>query len=122
MRSLRYGESDRILHLYTPSRGRIGAIAKGVRRTRSFGGRLEPFCRVRLVCHEGRGELLTVTGVETEADEVAFSRSARRRTMCSCMSFAPGAASAAYEQMPTESDARSRRSPPRRRSSRFSAL
>jgi DNA repair protein RecO (recombination protein O) len=66
LRSLRYGEADRILHLYTPGRGRLGAIAKGVRRTRSrFGGRLEPFCRVRLVCHEGRGELLTVTGVET---------------------------------------------------------
>jgi DNA repair protein RecO (recombination protein O) len=66
LRSMRYGEADRILHLYTPARGRIGAIAKGVRRTRSrFGGRLEPFCQVRLVCHEGRGELLTVTGVET---------------------------------------------------------
>jgi len=66
LRSLRYGEADRILHLYTPGRGRIGAIAKGVRRTRSrFGGRLEPFCRVALICHEGRGELLTVTGVET---------------------------------------------------------
>src|SRR5665213_615336 len=66
LRSLRYGEADRILHLYTPSRGRIGAIAKGVRRTRSrFGGRLEPFSRVRLICHEGRGELLTVTSVET---------------------------------------------------------
>jgi len=66
LRSLRYGEADRILHLYTPARGRVGAIAKGVRRTRSrFGGRLEPFSRVRLVCHEGRGELLTVTSVET---------------------------------------------------------
>ena len=66
LRSLRYGEADRILHLYTPARGRIGAIAKGVRRTRSrFGGRLEPFSRVCLVCHEGRGELLTITGVET---------------------------------------------------------
>ncbi len=66
LRSLRYGEADRILHLYTPMRGRVGAIAKGVRRTRSrFGGRLEPFSRVRLVCHEGRGELLTITAVET---------------------------------------------------------
>jgi DNA repair protein RecO (recombination protein O) len=73
LRSLRYGEADRILHLYTPDRGRIGAIAKGVRRTRSrFGGRLEPFCRVRLVCHEGRGELLTVTGVETLASHAAL--------------------------------------------------
>jgi len=66
LRSLRYGEADRILHLYTPSRGRVGAIAKGVRRTRSrFGGRLEPFSRVRLICHEGRGDLVTVTSVET---------------------------------------------------------
>ena len=66
LRSLRYGEADRILHLYTPGRGRVGAIAKGVRRTRSrFGGRLEPFSRVRMVCHEGRGELLTITSVET---------------------------------------------------------
>jgi DNA repair protein RecO (recombination protein O) len=66
LRSLRYGEADRILHLYTPGAGRLGAIAKGVRRTRSrFGGRLEPFFRVRLVLYQGRGELLTVTSVET---------------------------------------------------------
>ncbi len=66
LRSMRYGEADRILHLYTPHRGRISAIAKGVRRTRSrFGGRLEPFFRLRLDLHEGRGELLTVTGAQT---------------------------------------------------------
>ncbi len=66
VRSMRYGEADRILHLYTPHRGRMGAIAKGVRRTRSrFGGRLEPFFRVRLVLHEGRSDLLTVTSAET---------------------------------------------------------
>lgn len=66
LRSMRYGEADRILHLYTPARGRIGAIAKGVRRTRSrFGGRLEPFFRLNIELHEGRGELLTVTGAQT---------------------------------------------------------
>lgn len=66
LRSLRYGEADRILHLYTPQRGRVSAIAKGVRRARSrFGGRLEPFFRLRLDLHEGRGELLTVTGAQT---------------------------------------------------------
>jgi DNA repair protein RecO (recombination protein O) len=66
LRSLRYGEADRILHLYTPQRGKVGAIAKGVRRTRSrFGGRLEPFFRLNLVLHEGRGDLLTVTAAET---------------------------------------------------------
>jgi DNA repair protein RecO (recombination protein O) len=66
LRGIRYGEADRVLHLYTPHRGRVSAIAKGVRRARSrFGGRLEPFFRLRLVLHEGRGELLTVTGAET---------------------------------------------------------
>lgn len=68
LRSLRFGEADRILHLYTVDRGRVSAIAKGVRRTRSrFGGRLEPFFRLRLVLHEGRSELLTVTSAETVA-------------------------------------------------------
>ncbi|HEX7297986.1 MAG TPA: DNA repair protein RecO [Solirubrobacteraceae bacterium] len=68
LRSLRYGEADRILHLYTPQRGKMGAIAKGVRRARSrFGGRLEPFFRLDLVLHEGRSELLTVTAAETVA-------------------------------------------------------
>jgi DNA repair protein RecO (recombination protein O) len=68
LRSLRYGEADRILHLYTPDRGRVSAIAKGVRRARSrFGGRLEPFFRLNLVLYEGRSELLTVTSVETIA-------------------------------------------------------
>lgn len=66
LRSIRYGEADRILHLYSKTRGRIGAIAKGVRKPRSrFGGRLEPFFRLDLVLHEGRGELLTVTNVAT---------------------------------------------------------
>jgi DNA repair protein RecO (recombination protein O) len=66
LRSMRYGEADRILHLYTPNRGRVSAIAKGVRRSRSrFGGRLEPFFRLRVELHEGRSELLTVTGADT---------------------------------------------------------
>ena len=66
LRSMRYGEADRILHVYTPARGRIGAIAKGVRRARSrFGGRLEPFFRLNIELHEGRGELMTVTGAQT---------------------------------------------------------
>jgi DNA repair protein RecO (recombination protein O) len=66
LRSIRYGEADRILHLYSAARGRVGAIAKGVRKpTSRFGGRLEPFFRLDLVLHEGRGELLTVTNVAT---------------------------------------------------------
>ena len=66
LRSIRYGEADRILHLYSRQRGRVGAIAKGARKPRSrFGGRLEPFFRLDLVLHEGRSDLLTVTSVST---------------------------------------------------------
>lgn len=66
LRSIRYGEADRILHLYSRDRGRIGAIAKGARKPKSrFGGRLEPFFRLDLMLHEGRSDLLTVTGVAT---------------------------------------------------------
>src|SRR5215210_819208 len=66
LRSIRYGEADRIVHLYTASRGRMSAIAKGSRRAKSrFGGRLEPFFRLDLLLHEGRGDLATVTGAST---------------------------------------------------------
>jgi DNA repair protein RecO (recombination protein O) len=68
LRSIRYGEADRILHLYTPRDGRIGAIAKGARRARSrFGARLEPFFHIRVVLHEGRGDLFTVSSADTVA-------------------------------------------------------
>ena len=66
LRSIRYGEADRILHLYSKTQGRLGAIAKGARKPKSrFGGRLEPFFRLDLVMHEGRGDLMTVTGATT---------------------------------------------------------
>jgi DNA repair protein RecO (recombination protein O) len=63
LRSFAFGEADRVLHVYTLASGRLGAVAKGVRRTKSrFGGRLEPFSHVELSIHRGRGELGTVTG------------------------------------------------------------
>ena len=63
LRSFRYAEADRVLHLYTRDRGRVGAIAKGVRKTTSrFGARLEPFSHVELLLHQGSGDLQTVTG------------------------------------------------------------
>jgi len=68
LRGIKYGEADRILHLYTPDRGRVSAIAKGVRRAKSrFGGRLEPFFRLNLVLYQGKSDLLTVTSAETIA-------------------------------------------------------
>jgi DNA repair protein RecO (recombination protein O) len=65
LRSIRFGEADRVLHLYTAAHGRIGAVAKGVRKTMSrFGARLEPLSHVELVLHQGRGELETVTAAQ----------------------------------------------------------
>src|SRR5918999_4607451 len=65
LRSIRFGEADCVLHLYTLAKGRVGAIAKGVRKTKSrFGARLEPFSHAELLLHEGRGELHTVRGAE----------------------------------------------------------
>ena len=78
LRSIRYGEADRVLHLFTPGHGRLSAIAKGVRRARSrFGARLEPFFHIRVVLHEGRGDLFTVTGVDTVATHGALRDQAR---------------------------------------------
>jgi DNA repair protein RecO (recombination protein O) len=65
LRSFRFAEADRVLHLYTLDRGRVGAVAKGIRRTKSrFGARLEPLSHVEATLHQGRGELHTVTGAE----------------------------------------------------------
>ncbi len=65
LRSFRLGEADRVLHVYTLDRGRIGAVAKGVRKTKSrFGARLEPLSHGELLLHQGGGELQTVTGAE----------------------------------------------------------
>lgn len=66
LRSMRYGEADRILHAITPEHGRIGAVARGARRPKSkLGGRLEPLSVVRLELIRGRSDLHTVVGADT---------------------------------------------------------
>lgn len=65
LRSLRLGEADRVLHLYTLDHGRVGAVAKGIRKTTSrVGARLEPLSHVELMLHRGNSDLQTITGVE----------------------------------------------------------
>jgi len=65
LRSFRLGEADRVLHLYTSDRGRVGAVAKGIRRTKSkIGARLEPLSHVDMQLHQGSGELHTITSVD----------------------------------------------------------
>lgn len=61
LRTHKLGEADRIVTLLTRGRGRVRAVAKGVRRTKSrFGARLEPGMVVDVQCYEGRN-LDTIT-------------------------------------------------------------
>jgi len=55
LRTHKLGETDRIITLLLLGRGKVRAVAKGVRRPGSrIGGRLEPFSHVDLELHEGR--------------------------------------------------------------------
>jgi DNA repair protein RecO (recombination protein O) len=55
LRTQKLGEADRIITILGRTTGRVRAVAKGVRRTKSrFGGRLEPFTHVDLMLHPGR--------------------------------------------------------------------
>lgn len=66
LRTYRLRESDRIVVLMTEANGKVRAVAKGVRKTRSkFGARLEPMSHVRLQLYRGR-EL----DIVTQADSV----------------------------------------------------
>jgi DNA repair protein RecO (recombination protein O) len=65
LRSVKLGEVDRIVSFLTEGRGKVRAVAKGIRRPGSrFGARLEPTSHVALQCWEGRN-LDVVTQVET---------------------------------------------------------
>jgi DNA repair protein RecO (recombination protein O) len=65
LRTQKLGEADRIITVLARKSGRVRAVAKGVRRTKSrFGARLEPFTHVDLLLYEGRS-LDVITQAET---------------------------------------------------------
>lgn len=65
LRTHKLGEADRIVSIMTRGRGKVRAVAKGVRKTKSkFGGRLEPTSHVALQLYEGR-QLDIVTQAES---------------------------------------------------------
>jgi DNA repair protein RecO (recombination protein O) len=73
LRTIRLGEADRIVTLMTEGHGKVRAVAKGVRKTKSrFGARLEPLGHVALLLYQGR-EL----DVITQAESVEHFRSVR---------------------------------------------
>src|ERR1700694_5974357 len=65
LRTYRLGEADRIIVVLTEGHGKVRAVAKGVRKTKSrFGSRLEPTSHVALLLYEGR-ELDVITQADT---------------------------------------------------------
>lgn len=65
LRTVKLGEADRIVTIFTQVHGKIRGVAKGIRKpTSRFGARLEPTTHVALQCYPGR-ELDVVTQVET---------------------------------------------------------
>jgi DNA repair protein RecO (recombination protein O) len=65
LRTYRLGEADRIVVIFTEGHGKVRAVAKGVRKTKSrFGARLEPTSHVALLLYEGR-ELDVVTQADS---------------------------------------------------------
>lgn len=65
LRTMRLGETDRIVTMLGRAHGKIRGVAKGVRKTKSrFGGRLEPFTYVSLVVWRGKSGLDTITQTE----------------------------------------------------------
>ena len=66
LRTAKLGEADRIITIITSGHGKVRAVAKGARRTRSkLAGHVEPLRHVDLQLYRGRGELDIVTGALT---------------------------------------------------------
>ena len=66
LRTYPLGEADRIVSFITDTRGKVRAVAKGIRKTKSrIGARLEPMAHVSLLMYEGRGELEIVSQADT---------------------------------------------------------
>ena len=66
LRSWKLGESDRIVSLMTQTHGKVRCVAKGARKTKSrFGARVEPTNHLEVQLYRGKGELDTLTQVES---------------------------------------------------------
>ncbi len=68
LRARNLGEADKIFTLFTRERGKIDAVAKGVRRAKSqLAGRLEFVTEAALTMHRGRNlDIITSAAIECE--------------------------------------------------------
>jgi DNA repair protein RecO (recombination protein O) len=89
LRRIDYGETDRILTVLTLEHGKIGVIARGVRRSQSrLASRTDLFTRSRMQLARGRGELDVLTQAESVAASPARSdaRRAAYASLCAELS------------------------------------
>ena len=72
LKTTKLGEADRIVTLFSREHGKVRAVAKGIRKTKSrFGARLEPFTRVQLSIYRGRNlDTITSADILSSFDEV----------------------------------------------------
>lgn len=85
LHGIRLGEADRIVSVFTQSRGRLRGVAKGVRRPKSrFGARLDAFTHVDLQLYRGRSDL----DIITQADIISRPRRLRADYAAFCAASA----------------------------------
>ena len=72
LKTIKLGEADRIVTLFTRDHGKIRAVAKGIRKTKSrFGARLEPFTHAAVIVYRGRNlDTITQADILTSFHEV----------------------------------------------------
>ncbi len=85
LRGIRLGEADRIVTFYTQAHGKVRAVAKGIRKSKSrFGGRLDAFTHVDLLLYRGRSDL----DIVTQAEILSRPRTIRTDYSCFCAASA----------------------------------
>ncbi len=72
LKTIKLGEADRIVTLFTRDHGKVRAVAKGIRKTKSrFGARLEPFTHAAILVYRGRSlDTITQADILTSFHEV----------------------------------------------------
>ncbi len=86
LRTIRYGEADAVLSVYTRERGRVSAMAKGLRKpTSRLAGRVQPGVWSHLTLHEGRGDMYALRGAQVVRTHAGLWTDGRRLAAAGCV-------------------------------------
>ena len=87
LKSMRWGEADRILTFFSLRLGKVRGIARGARRMKSrFGGMLEPFSSVNLTLFDKRNDgLASVSQVDSLESFISLRENLDHIWAASCM-------------------------------------